>query len=664
MAIRLNKAQKTAVTHIGSPLLVLAGAGSGKTGVITQRIRWLIENKHAQATEIVAVTFTNKASREMMTRMRQLLGKADTKALRVSTFHRFGLGLIREHYESMGYHRGFTVIDPHDAQITVAELLRAGVEADSAFLDRVVGRISIWKNLGLITAPAAADDDPIAKAAAQVWPDYERRLKACNSLDLDDLILKPIELLKNSDSVRRQIRKNIKFLLVDEYQDTNGAQYELIRQIAGRGAGLTVVGDDDQSIYGWRGAQPENLATLREDFKKLKVVKLEQNYRCSGRILSVANALIANNPRLYEKNLWSDGIVGDPVRVLTAATDVTEAARVATDMMSHRFQNSTGWGDYAVLYRGNHQARVLEQHLREYDIPYSVSGGPSFFDRSEIRDVMAYMRILVNRNDDTAFLRIVNRPRRGIGTTSLEALVQFASSRRLPLFEAAQAEDLGSALKSRPLALLGQFVSFISEYAQRAEDEAPGPLLKELLDEMGYAGWLVENSQERVDGEKRAENVSDLVDWIDRLGSKGKDLDEVVANLLLAGILENRDEEPENNVNLMTLHSAKGLEFKYVYIVGLEEGLLPHRTSIDADEVVEERRLMYVGITRAREALTLSFAGARRRQGGVENNEPSRFLEEMPEQDLAWDDDAGRRTVETGNAHMANIRKLLEADSA
>lgn len=664
MAFRLNKAQQTAVTHLGSPLLVLAGAGSGKTGVITQRIRWLIEQNHAAAAQIVAVTFTNKASREMMARMRQLLGKKKCADLRVSTFHRFGLGVIREQFEAMGYQRGFTIIDPHDAQITVAELLRSEADSDSAFLDRVVGRISSWKNRGLVAAPVIAEDDPVGRAAAEVWPDYERRLKACNSLDLDDLILKPTELLKSSESVRDHYRRSIRFLLVDEYQDTNGAQYELIRQIAGRGDGLTVVGDDDQSIYGWRGAQPENLATLADDFSGLEVIKLEQNYRCSGRVLSVANALIGNNPRLYEKNLWSEGIFGDPVRVLSAPTDVAEAARVASDMMSHRFQNNTAWGDYAILYRGNHQARVLEQHLREFDIPYTVSGGPSFFDRSEVRDVMAYMRLLVNQSDDAAFLRIVNRPRRGIGTTSLEVLVEFASAQRVPLFEAAAHEDLGTAIKSRPLALLRQFVDWIVSYAERAVDAAPGPLLAELLEEMGYCGWLVENSQQANDGEKRAENVNELVAWIGRLGDRGQALEEVVSSLLLAGILENRDEEPENSVSLMTLHSAKGLEFGFVYIVGLEEGLLPHRTSIDNDEVVEERRLMYVGITRAKQALTLSFANARRRQGGVEQNEPSRFFEEMPEQDLAWADDAERRTVETGNAHMANIRKLLDANSA
>jgi len=663
VALRLNQAQQAAVTHLGSPLLVLAGAGSGKTGVITQRIHWLIENKHALPDQIVAVTFTNKASREMMTRMRQLLGKQACKELRVSTFHRFGLMVIREHYERLGYQRGFTVIDPHDAQITVADLLRGGGDADSVFIDRVVGRISSWKNLGLTTAPPAEKDDPVARAAAEVWPDYERRLKACNSLDLDDLIAKPIELLKSSDRVRKRFRASIRFLLVDEYQDTNGAQYELIRQIAGRGHGLTVVGDDDQSIYGWRGAQPENLGALQKDFSKLEVVKLEQNYRCSGRILSVANALIANNPRLYDKKLWSEGNFGDPIRVQSAATDVAEAARVANDMMSHRFQNASGWGDYAILYRSNHQARVLEQHLREFDIPYTVSGGPSFFDRSEIRDVMAYMRLLVNPTDDAAFLRIVNRPRRGIGTTSLETLVNFASSERLPLFTAAVHDNLASVLKSRPLALLSQFTTLATEYAERAKEERPGPLLADLLEQIGYVGWLVENSQERADGEKRAENIVDLVDWIGRLGDQGKDLDEVVSNLLLAGILENREEESDNNVSLMTLHSAKGLEFRHVYIVGLEEGLLPHRTSIDADEVVEERRLMYVGITRAKESLTLSMARSRRRQGGVENNEPSRFLEEMPEQDLSWDDSADRRTVETGNAHMANIRKLLEVSS-
>ncbi len=664
--MRLNKAQKSAVTHTKGPLLVLAGAGSGKTGVITQRIAWLVQKNDIAPENIVAVTFTNKAAREMADRIATLVGKNVAKSLMVCTFHRFGLSVLRAESETLGLSKRFSIVDPKDAAVLMLECMRGGESSDAKLAERVQWRISKWKNLGLSVAPPEDSVDPAGRTASAIWEEYEQRLAATNSVDIDDLIVKPVQLFRSNPKVLKKWQLRARHLLIDEYQDTNSSQYELVQLLAGKGNGLTVVGDDDQSIYSWRGAQPENIARLDKDFKNLTVVKLEQNYRSMGRILKAANLVISNNPRLFQKNLFSESGYGDSIQVLQASSDAEEASSVVSNIMAHRFKKRTKWSDYAVLYRGNHQARAFEIKLRQMNVPYRVSGGPSFFDRSEIRDVMAYLRLLANNSDDSAFLRVVNRPRRGIGTTSIEALVQFASDKGLCLVDASGHTELTSKLKTKPAAQLSHFADFIAREAERAEDEPPGPLVRAIIEEIGYTDWLLETSKDAEDGRRRKENVEELMVWMDRLGAKsGKTLADVVSDLILASVLERSDDEVADEVSLMTLHAAKGLEFDYVTIAGLEEGLLPHRTSIELDDIDEERRLFYVGITRARRELTLTLARARRRAGALIDTEPSRFLDELPGDDLAWDGDAGQgQTKEAGRAELGKLRAMLQTDDA
>jgi ATP-dependent DNA helicase Rep len=663
----LNREQLAAVRHLGGPLLVLAGAGSGKTRVITHKIAYLIRECGVAPSRIAAATFTNKAAREMRGRAGRLLGRAEAKGLTVSTFHTLGLGLIRREHRRLGYKPGFSIFDPQDSATLLRELMRGELTADPDFVDRTRHCISRWKN-ALVTpdaAPAQASDDPLAQAAARVYPEYVRQLHAYNAVDLDDLIYVPVQLLRSDADVRRAWEERIHHLLVDEYQDTNAAQYELVRLLVGARAALTVVGDDDQSIYAWRGAQPENLARLAEDFTGLTVVKLEQNYRSTGRILKAANALIANNRHVFPKRLWSELGYGDPVRVIRARNEEHEAERVVSGILHHRFKHRSAWRDYAVLYRGNHQSRLFERVLREHRIPYYLSGDMSFFDRSEIKDVMAYLRLVSNPDDDAAFLRVVNTPRRGIGAATLEVLAREAGARRASLMDAAVEPSVQAVLGPRGGGALQEFAQWIVATGERAQHEPAGALVRQLLSDIDYADWIREATREEGAAARRLDNVDELSGWLERLGRDGeRSLSEVVADLTVQGILDREEhDEPGDQVALMTLHAAKGLEFPHVHVVGCEEGVLPHRQSVDDGMLEEERRLFYVGVTRAQKTLTLSFAARRRRYGQVLDCEPSRFLGELPADDLQWEgagveaDPEEKR--ERARAHMKNLRAML-----
>jgi ATP-dependent DNA helicase Rep len=431
----LNPEQQSAVTAIDGPVLVLAGAGSGKTRVITHKIAWLIADCGIAPERIAAVTFTNKAAREMKERVGRIVPAERAARIQVSTFHTMGLRILREEHRRLGYKRGFTIFDAEDSRGLVRELLKGENRDAQQMIDTIQWRISSWKS-----AQASVEDalgqaaEPADLMAARLYEAYERHLRAYNAFDFDDLILKPVSLFRDDAESRERWQNRFGYLLVDEYQDTNAAQYELLRQLAGPRAAFTVVGDDDQSIYAWRGAQPENLANLQQDFPGLKVIKLEQNYRSRPRILRVANALIANNPHLFEKRLWSQGAEGEPVRIVPCKDGMGEAEQVVSRILQHKMQYNGNWGDYAILYRGNFQAKPFERLLREHRIPYHLSGGQSFFDRSEVKDVIAYLRLLANPDDDSAFLRIINVPRREIGATTLEKLGSYAGQRSVSLF--------------------------------------------------------------------------------------------------------------------------------------------------------------------------------------------------------------------------------------
>ncbi len=664
----LNPQQKAAVQYINSPLLVLAGAGSGKTSVITRKIVWLIRDYGISPRNIVAVTFTNKASREMKSRVADLLNGDHSKEILISTFHTLGLKILRDHLEVIGYRPGFSIYDSEDSQSLLAKLLRGQYSGKNNPADTVRQQISLWKN-NLVSpseAPLSAGGETIQDIAARIYGEYERHLQAYNAMDLDDLILKPVRLFQDHPEILEEWRQRVRYLLVDEYQDTNLCQYELVKLLAGSRGALTVVGDDDQSIYAWRGAHPENLKHLQQDFPSLKVIKLEQNYRSSGRILKAANALIANNSHLYEKALWCERDYGEPLRVLKARGDEHEAERVVSELLHHKFKYNTDFREYAILFRENHQSRVLERVLRERRIPYYLSGGSSFFDKTEIKDVMAYMRLLCNPGDDNAFLRVINTPRREIGAATLEQLAAHASELNTSLLQASLDAGIERRLAARQVAMLRTFTHWLTEMINKAAEDEPAKLVCDMLADLHYEDWLKDTCNDHKIAQRRMENVLELVAWIQRLARQEEDksLSDLVARLTLAGILDKGNEDnPGDFVSLMTLHAAKGLEFPHVFIVGMEEGLLPHHQSQSQHGVEEERRLAYVGMTRAQKTLTFSFVERRKRGGEVIACEPSRFLKELPPDDLRWEEPDSEPDPQAmlgrAEVYLANLRGML-----
>ncbi len=661
----LNPAQRAAVTHLGSPLLVLAGAGSGKTRVITQKIAWMVGEQGLAPAHVAAVTFTNKAAREMKQRVGGLLPPERLEGLTVSTFHTLGMRLLREEHARIGYRRNFTLFDAEDSLTLLRELLKLERSDKAEVLERAQWQVSAWKS-GLLDPDTAlkkaANDHELRHA--RLYQDYQRHLQAYNAMDFDDLISKPVHLLESDAEAREKWQNRLRYLLVDEYQDTNAAQYRLLKALAGPRAAFTVVGDDDQSIYSWRGAQPENLKLLQEDFSTLKVVKLEQNYRSVRRILRVANGLIGHNPHLFEKKLWSDLGEGEPLRVLPCADAGAEAERVVTEIAGQKLKERGRHGDYAVLYRSNHQSRLFEKALREQRIPYEISGGTSFFDRGEVRDLVAYLRLLVNPDDDSAFLRIVNLPRRELGAVTLEKLGGYASQRHVSLFSACFEAGLREHVPERSAEKLHEFASWVSRTAEHAETEPAAAVVKQMLEDIGYEGWLKDSARDLATAERKWENVQEFVQWLEKpAAGEPATLADTLARLALMDMLDRQEGDKGDAVQLMTLHAAKGLEFPHVFLVGVEEEILPHRNSAEGESVEEERRLFYVGITRARRSLTLSYADRRRRYGEDVSCTPSRFLKELPQDDLAFEGTAAPATPEErvarGKAYLDSLRDFL-----
>ncbi|SEL29952.1 DNA helicase Rep [Halomonas daqiaonensis] len=676
----LNPRQQEAVRYIDGPCLVLAGAGSGKTSVITTKIAYLVQECGMSARRIAAVTFTNKAAREMKERVGSMLKGKEGHGLTVSTFHTLGLNIIRRELKALGYRSGFSLFDPEDAKALLRDLMNKDAQVDADQINAVQHQISQWKNDLVLPGQAlshAADDDE--QYAARVYEAYVRHLKAYNAVDFDDLILLPVVLLRDDTEALARWRRKIHYMLVDEYQDTNISQYLLVRLLMGERATFTVVGDDDQSIYAWRGARPENLVTLGEDFPRLKVIKLEQNYRSTGTILRTANTLIANNPHVYDKTLWSEMGEGAAIRVVVNRHEEAEAERVASEILTRRIKEKAEWRDFAVLYRGNFQARLLELKLQHYQIPYKLSGGTSFFSRNEIKDAMAYLRLLINPADDNAFLRIVNVPRREIGPGTLEKLANYAndqaSGRSISLFAACHELGLEQQLPVRAVERLGRFTHFIDGVRRRMDQGDAIDAIRGMLHEMDYEAWLYQNASAPTIAERRMANVWVLVDQLEKSMNRDpedtastetetNDVESAISRLVLRDILEQQAEEDDSDrVQLLTMHASKGLEFPHVYLMGLEEELLPHRNAIEAGTVEEERRLAYVGITRARRTLTLTLARQRKTYGELMDCTPSRFLDELPDDDLEWEGRADREDPEKKQARgkdaIAGLRSLL-----
>jgi ATP-dependent DNA helicase Rep len=646
----LNSAQMAAVHQLDGPCLVLAGAGSGKTRVIVHKIARLLQ-AGLLPKQIAAITFTNKAAQEMRERAKALVGPRAAKDLAVSTFHSLGVRMLRADGPRIGLKENFSILDSDDV---LGVMKDAGGTTDVALARQWQWTISLWKNQGLDAegaAGVAADADEAV--AARVMRLYAERLLAFQAVDFDDLIQLPLKLLQHDAEARAKWSGMFRHILVDEVQDTNSVQYELLKALVGDGGVFTAVGDDDQSIYGWRGATIENLRRLPQDYPRLKVIALEQNYRSTGQILRAANAVIAGNPKIFEKKLWSDLGDGEPVRLIDCDSEEHEAERAVSRIQALRagLQGQGGdvkFSDFAILYRANHQARVFEQKLRAAQIPYKVSGGQSYFDRAEIKDLCAWLRLLVNQDDDPAFLRAVTTPKRGIGHQTLASLGEFASRWKLSLFDALFSPSLGGALKGKAVDGLHEFGREVNELEHRAAATSGGEDAKVLL-----LDWLkaIHYEQHLLDGEDspkvaaaRWSNVLDFVDWIaKRCGgqltqdggvtfeAEKQTVLQVAQTISVIISLAERGDE-QDVVTLSTLHAAKGLEWPHVQLVGINEGLLPFRSGdeeMTAERLEEERRLMYVGITRAR--LTLAVSTLRRRKKGRDTVQgiPSRFIQEM-----------------------------------
>tara|TARA_R110002167_G_scaffold20405_12_gene74665 strand:- start:2909 stop:4924 length:2016 start_codon:yes stop_codon:yes gene_type:complete len=668
--MKLNPGQNEAVNYISGPCLVLAGAGSGKTRVITNKIAYLVRQCDVPARYIAAVTFTNKAAREMKERVGQTLGKKEARGLKVSTFHTLGLNIIKSEVKTLGIKPGFSLFDDKDSLALLKDLTATELDGDKELLNLLQSRISSWKN-DLILPENLAKTSLSASDAefAEFYQRYHNNLRAYNALDFDDLILLPTLLLKSNETVRQKWQMKIRYLLVDEYQDTNTSQYELVRLLAGERARFTVVGDDDQSIYSWRGARPQNLVLLQKDFPSLRVIKLEQNYRSSGRILHCANILIQNNPHVFEKRLFSELSYGEPLKVIIAKNEEHEAERVVAEMLAHKFMNATNFKDYAILYRGNFQSRVFEKFLMSNRIPYKISGGMSFFGRTEVKDIMAYLRLLVNQDDDNALLRVINTPTRGIGRVSLEKLGNLANKNKLSMFAAAFDAQLQEHVSGKALVSIEQFSRWIVELSDQVHRGDGIATVRDMIKTMGYEEWLYETSTSPKAAEMAMGNISTLFGWISDM-LEGTELDppmslqEVVNRLILRDMMERGEDQDESDqVQLMTLHASKGLEFPYVFMVGMEEGLLPHKSSIEEDNIDEERRLAYVGITRAQRNLFFTLVKERRQFGELINPEPSRFLYELPQDDVLWEHKKNKDSADVrqqkGQVGIANLRNML-----
>ncbi len=654
----LNPPQRAAVLHVDGPLLVLAGAGSGKTRVIVEKIAHLIHSGRYPAKRIAAITFTNKAAREMRERVAKRIRGDAAQDLTISTFHALGLRMLQVDHAKLGLRRGFSIFDADDAAAQLKDLLPPGSKPDA--IEAAKQLVSRAKNAGLSPDHAAeAARSGREREAAALYARYQQRLAAFNAVDFDDLIRLPVQLLESDAEAVMAWRERIGYLLVDESQDTNDAQYRLLKALAGDQGHFTCVGDDDQSIYAWRGANPENLLELGRDYPALQIIKLEQNYRCSNRVLRAANALIAHNPHEHPKTLWSEQADGERIRVWECKDAAHEAEKVAAEIQFIAQKHAAPWSEFCILFRGNHQSRALEKALQLLRIPYHLSGGTAFLDRGEVKDALAWLRLLANPDDDAAFLRAVQSPNRGVGATSLQRLGELAAQGHLPLSRAAESLAIGKQLPPRAANALQGFCDIVRGLRADARTLPPAELVRKLNERSGLLAALRALCKDEAQFHARRRNLDELADWFD--GPKTSGPGELAAALALLSHADKGD--AGNQVRLMSMHAAKGLEFRFVFIVGVEDGNLPHEASIEEGRIDEERRLLYVGITRAKERLWLSHAREAQRWGDRLRLKPSRFLDELPSDELQRDGadpvaDAAHK-AERRSAGIANIRALL-----
>ncbi|XBC42810.1 MAG: 3'-5' exonuclease [Buchnera aphidicola (Kaburagia rhusicola ensigallis)] len=661
----LNINQNKAVHYISGPCLILAGAGSGKTQVIIKKIIHLVDKCHFNPKNIFAITFTNKAANEMKNRITNQLASHVVKQLTVSTFHALGLNIIKCERNYLNIQSNFSIFDEQD-QISVLKNITK--KKDKTFLKTVRFAISSWKNklMDSYNAKINAQSD-LEKDYASYYELYELYLKSCNTLDFDDLLFLPTLLLKSKTFLQQKWEKKIQYLLVDEYQDTNSIQYELIKLLNINCPNFTLVGDDDQSIYSWRGARVHNFLLLKTDYPKLRIIKLEHNYRSSGRILKIANYLIKKNPHIFEKKLFSNLEYGSIVNIISAKNEEEEAKLVLRRILAHKYLNTNKYQDYAILYRNNYQVKIFEKTLINFKIPYNIVTSSSFFSRPEIKDLLAYLKLILNPNDDIAFLKIINKPPRGIGIITLNKLKEWSKKRKQSLFYSSSDFGLQFILTPRSFDALQKFLFLIKTLTEDIYTQ-PIVMLNNLVSNIEYDTWLFKTVKSLKLYEISIKNMHMLLNWMVELIKKHKNPDKshALSEILTQFILHNELEDKNRNgdkVQLMTLHASKGLEFAYVFIVGMEEGVLPHKSSV-SNNIDEERRLMYVGITRAKKELFLSYSETRYQYGETIYTSPSRFLLELPKNDVFWTINPVKDNIR--NFHnknvfcIKNIRKRLE----
>ena len=655
----LNPPQRAAVLHCEGPLLVLAGAGSGKTRVIVEKIAHLIASGRYPAKRIAAITFTNKSAKEMRERVAKRIRGDAADGLTICTFHALGLKFLQIEHAAVGLKRGFSIFDADDAAAQIKDLMH-GAKPDA--IEDAKNLISRAKNAGLSPEQAmAAARSTREQEAASLYERYQARLSTFNAVDFDDLIRLPVQVLEENPDIAAAWRERIGYLLVDESQDTNDAQYRLLKMLAGPRGNFTCVGDDDQSIYAWRGANPENLMQMGRDYPALQIIKLEQNYRCSNRVLRAANALIAHNPHEHLKTLWSDQADGERIRVWECRDSEHEAEKVAAEIAYLGAAKQAPWSDFCILFRGNFQSRPLEKALQIAGVPYHITGGTAFLERQEVKDVLSWLRLLVNPDDDAAFLRAVQAPKREVGATSLAKLAELASAKHLPMSRAA--ESLGALQQLPPRAAngLSDFVDTLHDLRAASTTLSSADVVRQLAEQSGLIRELRSQCKDEASFQRRRGNLEELAKWFEG-GPRGATVGDLAAQLAL--LSRNDKDDGGNQVRMMTMHASKGLEFRYVFIVGCEDGVLPHEVSLEEGNLQEERRLLYVGITRAKEQLWMSYSKLTRKFGEHIRLKPSRFFDEIPAEEMQRDGadpvaDAARKK-ERANAGLAAIQALFD----
>ncbi|HUR45906.1 MAG TPA: UvrD-helicase domain-containing protein [Candidatus Saccharimonadales bacterium] len=673
----LNPQQRDAVQTIRGPVLILAGAGTGKTRVITFRIAHMIERGIAPG-QILAVTFTNKAAREMKERVSKLVPrpKKNSDATKpegptISTFHSLGVRILRQHIEALGYKKNFVIYDESDQLGAVKKVLsHLSAKGEKIDAKQVLGFISRFKNNGL--KPGSMSDESAAVLAQHIYGRYQSALHACNAIDFDDLLLLTLRLFKEHPNVLEACRNKFRYVMVDEYQDTNAAQFELVHLLTQEHRNLCVVGDDDQSIYGWRGAEIANLLDLEKHFPEVKVVKLEQNYRSTNTILNAANAVIKNNLKRRGKQLWSDKGDGSKITVHTFASDEEEARSVVEQIEYARMTRRIPWSQQAILFRTNMQSRALEMALRQATVRYNLIGGQSYFDRREIKDFLAYLKMFVNPHDDSSLLRISNVPARGLTDLTMEKLLSASHERGGSVFSVMRHTDVLDSFQNKTRESIGEFVEFIERTKAELDAETPPVILsvwaEKFLNEAGYIEDLRRSEKNPDAAENRIRNLKDLIVNLDHSledSNPNAAPTEKLQNFLQELMLDSdRKEEAESKgdaVTLITMHSCKGLEFPHVYVVGLEDGLLPHSRSKVEGTLDEERRLFYVAITRAQETLTMSHCLSRKKYGQALPCHPSPFINELPSELIEMVSEKTKKPVDvqTGQNFFSALREVV-----